>query len=268
MRRLLFAALLLALLLSAARGEEIRYRDGVYRGFYYSDGVEQVAVQFELKDGLFKSVVIRSLTNRWGSLLDENADDNQKEKLAHFSVLCDYLEGKGVAAIEALYDPESILKEKGYSAKPHVPYEKLISALWDGLNRRPYKLVDTSKLPEAAPYPDGMYTGTYSDDDGEQVVLVFIIKDNTIEEIHYMKLCYKDVDYMDENASDAVRKMAMQFQQLIDYLKGREISAVNDLYLPGNIAQDTDVSSAATLRAPKVISAIWDGLNKSRYIIK
>ena len=268
MRRLLFAALLLALLLSAARGEEVRYRDGVYRGFYYSDGVEQVAMQFELKDGLFKSVVIRSLTNRWGNLLDENADDNQKEKLTHFTVLCDYLEGKGVEAIEALYDPESILMGSGYAPKQHVPYEKLISALWDGLNRRPYKLVDTSKLPEAQPYPDGMYTGTYSDDDGEQVVLDFVLKDNAIEKIHYMKLEYKGVDYMDEDASGAVKNMAIQFQQLIDYLVGKDLSAVNDLYLPGNIAEDTDVSSAATLRAPKVISAIWDGLNKNTYIIK
>ena len=62
-----------------------------------------------------------------------------------------------------------------------------------------------------------------------------------------------------------IKKIAMQFQQLIDYLVGRELSAVNDLYLPGNIAEDTDVSSAATLRAPKIISAIWEGLNKNAY---
>lgn len=42
---------------------------------------------------------------------------------------------------------------------------------------------------------------------------------------------------------------------------------MSDLYLPGQIADDTDVSSGATLRAPKVISAIWDALGRHAYTI-
>lgn len=42
---------------------------------------------------------------------------------------------------------------------------------------------------------------------------------------------------------------------------------MSDLYLPGQIADDTDVSTGATLRAPKVISAIWDALGRRAYVI-
>lgn len=267
MKRWLAAALMMALLFGAARGEEGAYQDGVYRGFYYSGGMEQVAVQFELKDGSFESVVLRNLSGEQGSFMEEQEKNWQRTVLEHFSVLCAYLQGKPVSAIEELYAPEAILAAAGLGVSDRVQYAKLVSAFWDALNRRPFKLVDTSKLPEAAPYPDGVYTGAYSDDDGEQVVLEFRVKDSCIEDIRYLKLAYKGVNYLDDGAPDAIKKMAAQFKQLIDYLNGKEISAVNDLYLPGNIATDTDVSSAATLRAPKVISAIWDGLNKNAYIV-
>ena len=269
MKKWVAAMLLLALLCSAAMGEELRYQDGVYRGFYYQNGMEQVAVQFELKDGVFKSVVLRNLKNSEGSFMTEEASDWQKNALVLFSALCTHLVGRNVSAIDDLYAPEKILEELGMEPSAHVLKHspKLISALWDALNRRPFKLVNTSKLPEAEPYPDGAYTGTYSDDDGEQVVLDFSLRDGCIEEIHYRKLCYKEIDYLSADAPDAVKKTAGQFQQLIDYLVGKALAAVNDLYLPGNIASDTDVSSAATLRAPKVVSAIWEGLNKNAYTI-
>ena len=64
-----------------------------------------------------------------------------------------------------------------------------------------------------------------------------------------------------------MRQVAAQFEQLIAYLVGQPIASVNDLYLPGEIVADTDVSSGATLRAPKVISAIWDGLGRHTYRI-
>lgn len=266
MRR--WCVLLLILICSCGAAEEsAHYQDGVYRGFYYSDGFEQVAVQFELKDGRFASVVLRGLNNRWGSLLAEDASETQKEKLRHFTVLCNHLIGKDVDAIDELYHPDELLIAAGYTPSENVPYEKLISALWDGVNHRPFKLVDTSKLPAADPYPDGVYTGVYSDDDGEQVVISFSISDNVFTDIRYQKLAYKGVDYLDESAGPSGIKIAGQFQALIDYLVGKPVSAVNDLYLPGEIALDTDVSSAATLRAPKVISAIWEGLNKNAYTI-
>lgn len=265
MKRIALALLVTVLLIAAGSGTSDEYQDGVYRGFYYQDGMEQVAVQFELKDGVFKSLVLRKLKNGQGSFMDEEAAAWQKNALAHLTVLCNYLVGKEVGAIYELYAPEAILAEAGLEMSEHIHYPKLISALWDALSHHPYKLVNTSKLPEAEPYPDGMYTGVYSDADGEQVVLDFIVKDNGISQIAYSKLEYKGTDYLSGEATDAARLVAGQFQQLIDYLVGKDLSAVNDLYQPEMIAEDTDVSSAATLRTPKVISAIWEGLNKNAY---
>ncbi len=36
-------------------------------------------------------------------------------------------------------------------------------------------------------------------------------------------------------------------------------------YLPGEMTPDQDGFSGATIRAPKVISAIWDGLGRHAY---
>ena len=72
-------------------------------------------------------------------------------------------------------------------------------------------------------------------------------------------------DYLDKDASKYAADIATQFQALIDYLVGKPIASVNDLYRPGEIAPDVDVFSGATVRAPKVISAIWDALGRHAY---
>ena len=70
---------------------------------------------------------------------------------------------------------------------------------------------------------------------------------------------------------ESVRRGCKEFeipydrQALADYLVGREIASVNDLYRPGEIVPDVDGFSGATIRAPKVISAIWDGLGRHAY---
>jgi len=181
--------------------------------------------------------------------------------------LADHLIGKGVDAIADLYQPYDIVDDVDAVTTATIQSSKLISALWDGLNRRPYKLVDTSRLPRVSAYPDGMYRGAYMEDGIEQVALEFSIRDNRFEAVSYRALRYKDADYLSSPLTDAQAKIAAQFHQLTDYLVGRDVSAVNDLYQPGSIAEDTDVSSGATLSSPKVISAVWDGLNRHAYRI-
>ena len=53
MKRMCTAAFLaLWLALTGARRRRRRpMPDGIYRGFYYDGGIEQIAIQFELKDG-------------------------------------------------------------------------------------------------------------------------------------------------------------------------------------------------------------------------
>lgn len=261
----LWVALCLGAAGSALAQDE--YPDGIYRGFYYDGGIEQIAIQFELKDGAFASIVYRGVKYKDGDYMNEDASDAQKATLRQYRQLADYLLGKGVEAIEDLYAPYDIVEDVDAVTTATMQSSKLISALWDGLNRRPYKLVDTSKLPAADPYEDGVYRGSYMEDGGEQVALEFTVKDNCITAIHYRTLQYKGQDYLSGDAPEAVAKVAGQFQALIDYLVDKPIASVNDLYQPGEIAPDTDVSTGATLRAPKVISAIWDGLGRRRYRI-
>lgn len=266
----LFAALALALFLVIALialGEEAPYSDGIYRGFYYDGGIEQIAIQFELKDGLFDSILYRGVKYKDGDYMSEDASDAQKATLRQYIQLADYLVGKGVEAIDDLYSPYDIVEDVDAVTTATMQSSKLISALWDALNRHPYKLVDTTKLPAADPYPDGVYRGSYMEDGGEQVALEFTIKDNLFTQLSYRTLSYKNIDYLNADAPEEIKKIAGQFQELLDYLTGKPISAVNDLYLPGNIASDTDATSAATMRTPKVISAIWDGLNRHAYRI-
>ena len=259
---MLLALLMLAAPAAAAAAE---YPDGIYRGFYYDGGIEQIAIQFELRGGVFDSIVYRGVKYKDGDYMIEDASDAQKAILDQYRQLAGHLIGKGVEAIDDLYEPYAIVENVDAVTTATMQSSKLISALWDGLNRRPYKLVDTTKLPAAQPYADGVYRGSYMEDGGEQVALEFSIRDGGFTEIHFRTLQYKGADYLAGDAPHAAAQVATQFQQLIDYLVGKPIAAVNDLYLPGNIAADTDVSSGATLRAPKVISAIWDGLSRHAF---
>ena len=261
------AALLLLCALASQASAAQSYADGIYRGFYYDGGIEQIAIQFELEGGVFKSIIYRGVKYKDGDYMSEDASDAQKATLRQYRQLADYLVGKGVEAIDDLYTPYDIVDDVDAVTTATMQSSKLISALWDALNRHPYKLVDTTKLPAAEPYPDGTYRGAYMEDGGEQVALEFTVKDNCFTEVHYRTLSYKNVDYLSEDAPGEIRAVAQQFEQLIAYLVGKPVASVNDLYLPGEIAKDTDVSTAATLRAPKVISAVWDGLGRHAYRI-
>lgn len=260
-------ALLALLLASAFPAFAENYPDGIYRGFYYDGGIEQIAIQFELKDEVFTSLIYRGVKYKDGDYMSEDASDAQKAILHQYRQLSDYLIGKNVSAIDDLYSPYDIVEDLDAVTTATMKSGKLISALWDGLNRHPYKIVDTTKLPEAEPYQDGVYRGSYMEDGGEQVALEFTLSDNRFTEIHYTTLQYKNEDYLLSDAETAQGKISAQFGQLLDYLVGKDVSSVNQLYLPGQIASDTDVSTGATLRAPKVISAIWDALGRHAYTI-
>ena len=263
MKRLTLVFLALTLLCAGALAQT--YSDGIYRGFYYDGGIEQIAIQFELRGGVFDSIVYRGVKYKDGDYMIEDASDAQKATLRQYRQLADYLVGKGVEAIDDLYAPYDIVDDLDAVTTATMQSSKLISALWDGLNRHPYKLVDTTKLPAAEPYPDGVYRGAYMEHGGEEIALEFTVEDNHFVSIAYRTLQYKGADYLDENAPEPTRGIAGQFQTLIDYLVGKDIASVNDLYRPGEIAPDIDGFSGATLRAPKVISAIWDGLSRHAY---
>lgn len=125
-------------------------------------------------------------------------------------------------------------------------------------------------------YKNGTYRGGYLDG---TVEVEFSLTDNVIESIKYRKLKYKDTDFLAKDASETSILLVSQYQSLIDHLVGKEISAIDDLYHPGEIAETIDgLSSAsikqgevidtlsgATLRSGKIISALNDGLNRGAY---
>jgi len=264
-KAMLLALCAITVLAYTALAHETEYADGIYRGFYYDGGIEQIAIQFEIREGVFDSIVYRGVKYKDGDYMIEDASDAQKATLRQYQQLADYLIGKGVDAIDDLYSPYDIVDDVDAVSTATMQSSKLISALWDGLNRHPYKLVDTTKLPMAETYADGLYRGSYMEGGGEEVVLEFAIKGDVFQEIEYRTLHYKGEDYLAQDASRYVKDIASQFQALIDYLVDKPISSVNDLYRPGEIAPDVDAFSGSTVRAPKVISAIWDGLGRHAY---
>ena len=217
---------------------------------------------------MFDSIVYRGVKYKDGNYLSEDASDAQKATLRQYRQLADYLLGKGVEAIDDLYFPYDIVEDVDAVTTATIQSSKLISALWDGLNRRPFKLLDTSKLPTAPQYADGVYRGSYMEGGAEEVALEFTLHNGVFTDICYRALAYKGEDYLSPDASPAILQIAAQFQELLSYLEGKPVSSVNDLYQPGNIASDADAFSGATIRSPKVISAIWDALNRHAYRIE
>jgi len=264
MKTMLAALMALLLFVSPALAQN-DYPDGIYRGFYYDGGIEQIAIQFEIRNGLFDSIVYRGVKYKDGNYMIEDASDAQKATLRQYQQLADYLVGKGVEAIDDLYSPYDIVEDVDAVTTATMQSSKLISALWDGLNRRPYKLVDTTKLPAPEIYADGVYRGAYMEDGGEEVALEFSIKDGCFAEVSYRTLQYKGRDYLAAEASAAEKQIAAQFETLTRYLEGKSVAAVSDLYRPGEIVPDVDGFTGATIRAPKVISAIWDALGRHAY---
>lgn len=254
-----FCLLLSVLLLTVTSLAAEETPDGVYRGFYYDGGIEQLSIQFEMRDGLFRSIVFRGVRYNDGDYMSRNASDAQKAILSQYEQLADHLIGKDLSAVDDLYTPYNFVDDVDSVTTATIQSSKLISAIWDGLNRHPYKLIDTTKLQEAAPYADGSYRGQYTEENTEQVGIDFTLKGNCFTEIHFTSLEYENMNYLFDNL------VGSQYRELIEYLVEKPVSAVNDLYRPDTIASDIDGYTAATVCAPKVISAIWDALGHHAY---
>lgn len=240
-----------------------QYPDGIYRGFYYDGGIEQLSVQFELKDGLFTSVVYRGVRYKDGDYMSRDASDAQKATLNQYYQLADYLVGKGVSAIDDLYSPYEFVDNIDSVTSATIQSSKLISAIWDALNRHPYKMIDTTKLQTAEAFADGVYRGRYAEHGGVHVEMEFEITDNTFRDASLTLVEYDGGD----DPSGVGKAVRQQFNRLANHLIGKPVMAVNDLYYPENILEAVDGVSSATLPAAAVISAVWDGLGRHAYRI-
>lgn len=123
-------------------------------------------------------------------------------------------------------------------------------------------VTSTEELSSNQDVEDGTYRGAYIDP--SQVEVSFVMSDGKFSEFKFRSLGFKGESYL-ESDNKAYQEVAGQYQQLVDYLMGKEPEALRDLYVPENIAQDADAVSSATLRSGKLISAINDGFNRGLY---
>ena len=118
-------------------------------------------------------------------------------------------------------------------------------------------------------YVDGRYRGSFYDNGEFNVALQFYLEDNVIQDPEFRHLEYDGVDYLGARYLQSVRELTMQHQELLEYLDGKDVTAIDDLRNPGEIITETEETidgfSGATVRSSKVMSAMRDALNRGKY---
>ena len=235
------------------------YQDGTYRGAYLDSN--QVQVEFTLKDNKFESIKLRTLGYKGTDYL--KSEDAAVQGIAkQFTECADYLVGKDISAVMELYTPANVASDVDGFTAATLRSSKLISAIFDGLNRGVYKLADSTEINYDRTYEDGTYRGAYLD--AAEVEVEFVLKDNVFESIKFRALAHKGINYL-KSESELEQKLANQYQAVIDYLVGKPLSAIKDTYTPGDFVEDIDGFSGATIRSAKIISALNDALTRGAY---
>ena len=235
------------------------YQDGTYRGAYLDS--TQIQVEFVLKDNVFESVKLRTLGFKGSDYL--KSEDAAMQGIAKQYTECtDYLVGKDVSAIMDLYAPENVASDVDGFTAATMRSSKLISSIFDALNRGVYKLADSTEINYDRAYEDGTYRGAYLNP--SEVEIEFVLKDNVIESIRFRALAHKGINYL-KSENELENKLANQYQAVIDYLVGKPLSAIKDTYTPGDFVEDIDGFTGATVRSSKIISAINDALTRGAY---
>lgn len=245
--------------LSAAAG----YADGVYRGFYNDSGIEQLSVQFELKNGCFATVQYDAINYKDGNYLSGDATKIQSEVASQYREAADYLIGKPASAILDLLEPTAVATDRDAVTSATLRTNKLASALQDGLNRGVFVPTATTALLLPAESPDGIYRGFYYDGAKEQVFVEFSVIGNTFDTVTLKGLTFDETDYLAASLSDQDAAVAESYLASAAYLCSKPLTALGTLYTPATV--DVDAVSGATPYINKLISAMMDGLNRGVY---
>lgn len=114
-------------------------------------------------------------------------------------------------------------------------------------------------------YLDGRYRGSFLDKGEMQVAVQFDLRDGQLQALEYRHLAYDDIDYLALAEDAPLSPVTRQYRQVADYLTGKPLHQLFDLYHPEQVVADLDGYTGASLRTSKVISAIRDGLNRGVY---
>lgn len=209
--------------------------DGVYRGFFYENGIERIAVSFELKDGVFISSQVRSLKDEQG------ADcENTSKAFQTISRCLAYLESKPLSALAGL---DSIVARMPSGDSETV--RKLRCAIFGGLSRAPFQSDDAAQFFEQISVEDGTYRGHYYDKGVEQLSVQFQVENGRL---HNISLRGKQ-----ENTAQTVP--LDEYKRACLLLENVPLTAVDSLY---SLSKDS-------FEAGELTYAIADALTRGLY---
>ena len=127
------------------------YPDGRYRGAFHDRGVQQVGIQFHLEKNTLHDLSYRVLAHAGNNYLDPEHNDNPwpaedlKVLTEQHEQLLEYLEGRDISEIAALYNTEILADDVEGTGEiadtwtgATVRGTKIINAIRDGLNRGIY----------------------------------------------------------------------------------------------------------------------------------
>lgn len=238
------------------------YPDGIYRGFYYNGSSEQIFVEFSIKNNSFTDVDLKELAFDGTDYLADGLSAQQQDAADSYLSACKALTGKPLLSLTGLYgDTDAV-------SGATTPVSQLLSAIMEGFTRNVYTPVETTVLSQLSGYQNGAYRGFYYEDGFEQISVQFELVNDTFVSVRFRGMNYTDGNYLCEEPSAAQSAVYHQYLALADYLTGKNISALYDLYAPDTIVSDADGCSAATLPASKLISALMDGLTRGLYMLE
>lgn len=241
--------------------ENVKYVDGIYRGFYQKGQQEEIAVQFELSGGKFVEVSFRTIRYKGENYLSDSATDIQRQIVKQYRQAADYLIGEEIDSLGHLQSSKEIVGDMDAVTSATLNLNKFVLAMEDGLNRNVFKPVGNKPITLNGDYADGIYKGTYEDGGVEQIAVEVKLENNHFISVKYSELNYGNQDYLKDNGGEVVKAIKDQYQQAAKYLEGKKTSAIAELYIPEGIITDQDAVTGPTLRTNKLISAICDALS-------
>lgn len=242
----------------------VTYENGTYRGIYEDRGEQQVSVQFTLEDNVISNLSFRHLAYSGTDYRKLEESDPLSAILEQHNQISEHLEGKSIDAMHDLYSTGDFIEDVDTFTGATLRGNKVFSAMQDALNRGLYSPAGevTRNIGE---YANGTYRGIYGDGGEQQVSIQFTLENNNISDVRFRNLMYKGTNYRQLEESDSLYAILEQHNQIVEYLEGKTLETIFDLYTPGDFIEDVDTFTGATIRGNKVFSAIKDGLNRGLY---
>ena len=112
--------------------------DGRYRGTFGDGGVQQVAVQFYVEDGVIYDLSFRHLYYGGTDYRDLEEDDALYGIWEQHVQILDYLDGQALETIYDLHSPGDFIEDVDVSTGATIRANKVFSAVMNGLSRGVY----------------------------------------------------------------------------------------------------------------------------------